>query len=534
MKKSNAFWKLARAVEDSGLLAPSETLLVALSGGPDSIALASILALCVPKHGWKLHAVHVNHGLRGKASDGDEKFVRDWAQRHNIPLYVERVDAAALAKKRRSSIEEAARHARYKVFEHTAKKVRADKIVTAHTADDQAETLLWRLIRGSVSGLAGIPTSRPCPGTHAKIVRPFLGVFKKDILQYLKRHHIPYRIDHSNKDTQFTRNRIRRRLVPILQKHFNPSILQTLSQTAQALAHQQDWLDQTTQTILRRGILRDGKRGAKCIAVSPLNKLPQAIQGEVLKKAFESAGGDMAKLKSVHIRQWLDLAKKTPSHKRLSLGTIQIAREQGILSFAPKPPGQQVSMGIAGSPTRLSATEASADFQPCRPPLILWRTRNDRLMVNIPGATKIFGGTLRASVHSLHRPAAHVAPRAKAMALCQDKPFQDKTSSGARSVPTERLDWDTITPPLYLRTRRPGDRYQPLGLCGTKKIKDILMELKIPVSLRDHCPVLEDAAGKIVWLIPYRIADFCKIRPATRRILTLWLDLGGKEAPWQI
>ncbi len=435
------------------------------------MALLETLCQLAVRNRWTLHVAHINHLLRGTASDADEALVCRWARKHSLRMHCERRDIAATARKHKQSIEDAARRVRYAHFEKVAKKTGATKIVLAHTADDQAETLLWRLLRGSVQGLAGMPTQRALSSDEKiMVVRPFLSVRKRDLISFLKEEKIPFRLDASNRNAQFTRNKIRNKLIPDLERGFNPQLVATLNATARALAHQNDLLAKLTQKSLSKGILRVGKSAAT-LNVKQLAKQHPALQAEILKKAYEASGADREKLKNDHIQQMIGMVGRLPGSKELHLGNTRIRREQDSIVFS-------------------SRTHSHRGTPP------LWR--NYVILSEGKDLARQSG-----SFASLRMTASR--------------------SASQKNTYEEFFDKDTLALPLRLRPRKPGDRYQPIGLKGTKKIKDILMDQKIPLSERNNVPVLVDARNRICWLAGYRIAEFCKVRPRTRNVLRLKL-----------
>ena len=327
-------------------------------------------------------------------------------------------------------------------------------------------------MRGALGGLAGMPAQRRCHHADAWIVRPFLALRKKDILAFLSENRISFRVDRSNQEDRFTRNKIRHKLIPLMQKNFNPAVIDILNATAQALGHQRDLIDSLTQKYLLE------TRCPQRLEIAALKKLPMALRTEVLKRSYEAAGGDMAKIKNIHIQGLAGLAAGLAAAKQQRISSVRIRREQGLLVFE--------SVG------RVQRREEQLDPAPLK----------------VPGLTTFAGGAVRTMLKKQKR----------------NRVFPSQTGT-AKSY-RECFDWDTLMPPLTVRARRPGDRYQPIGLHGTKKVKDILIEMKIPLSQRDRLPILQDATGKIIWLAGYRIADFCKVHPTTRTILQIALTLG--------
>ncbi len=292
------------------------------------MALLAMLHALSRRHGWSLSVAHLNHCLRGKDSEADERLVRRWAGKRGLACIVERCDIESYRKTQRMSLEEAARDRRYDFLERIAGAMRADKVVLAHTADDQAETVLWRLLRGAVGGLAGMPESRPCEKSRAVFLRPFLSARKSDILIFLKEHRVPYRLDKSNRDTSLTRNRIRRELIPYLQKAFNPDIVNTIAASANILKDQRDFIEQTAKRHAK-AILKPG------INVIALRRLAPVLRTEILKMAFERSGGDTSLLRQEHLQALSRLAEaeNISKIKYWELGGVVARREHKHIRF---------------------------------------------------------------------------------------------------------------------------------------------------------------------------------------------------------
>jgi len=217
-----------------GLVRKGDRVLIALSGGPDSTALAHLLSLWRRKHGLKLAAAHVHHGLSAQ-NDRALKLSREIAKELGIPFYFKKVRVRSLAKKGKLSLEEAGRDARYDFFETLARRISANKVATAHTRDDQAETVMMRIVRGcGLHGLAGIPVKRPLG--KMQVIRPLLSCQKNDLLKFLRQNAIRYQTDRSNTSARFTRNRVRHELLPWIKKHLNPSIHDTLAGFAERVS----------------------------------------------------------------------------------------------------------------------------------------------------------------------------------------------------------------------------------------------------------------------------------------------------------
>jgi tRNA(Ile)-lysidine synthase len=270
-----------------------EGIVVAVSGGPDSIAL--LRALAAPRRGENLYVAHLNHQLRGPESDADEKFVR---QLHSqlaangqisTSFYTKRIDVAELARTQRENLESVARHARYAWLASVAAETGARWVATGHTADDQAETVLHRLLRGAgLKGLRGIAARRRL-ADGIEIVRPMLGLRRTDVMAFLAAIGQPYRVDSSNRDPRFTRNRIRHELLPLLAERFNPKIVAVLQRLA-------DQAEEAYQTQVRRAraLLRACERPrAGSVLIfdrKPMADAPRSVVREVFRLVWEREG----------------------------------------------------------------------------------------------------------------------------------------------------------------------------------------------------------------------------------------------------
>lgn len=289
-------------------LQKNDSLVVAVSGGSDSVALLWLLLKLRKKYSLKIAVAHLDHGFFPKESKRFLSFVQKISRRLNLPLYSKNVPVRQLAKKRNESLEEAGRNERYKFFEEIAVKLKA-KIVTAHTLDDQAETLLMRIFRGTgLKGLAGIPAKRK--QGRCEIIRPLLDCQKKNLLAFLKENHIQHCADKSNKSGRFTRNRIRNNFLPKISRQFNPNIKQNLSSLSVICSDAQDFLEKASEQA----------------KISQLKKLHPAVAREVLRRTLP--------LGSVHIEAILGILH-SPEKKELHLpGSIIVRKSGSRLTFS--------------------------------------------------------------------------------------------------------------------------------------------------------------------------------------------------------
>jgi tRNA(Ile)-lysidine synthase len=305
--------------------------MVGVSGGADSVALLHILVRLQAPLRLKLSIVHVDHQLRPDSA-ADAAFVQALAARFKIPAVIEQRDVEALCRTHRWSLEDGARRIRYESFVKAAARWSAGVVALAHTADDQAETVLMRLLRGSgLTGLAGIPVTREAEGI--RIVRPLLNCWRHEILDYLADAGLTYRQDASNADRRFVRNRIRHELLPLLAREYNPKIKQALVQLAGHSRVDSTYLESAALRHWKR-MARPSRRGQVCLRLPALARQPQALQRQLLRQALRQLQGD---LNQFEFRHWLQLERMLgPRAARAAVdlpGGVRVVREQDRLCF---------------------------------------------------------------------------------------------------------------------------------------------------------------------------------------------------------
>ncbi len=290
----DSFLRYARS---HALIARNDRILVALSGGPDSQALLKLLLIVRKRLGLTLWAAHLNHALRGSASDKDEAFVREVCRREHVPFFSKKADARAFARKRGLSLEEGARELRYAFLLGLARRLKASKLATAHTLDDQAETVLMRIIRGAgLRGLGAIPPRRSEKGTE--IIRPLLGIPKQDLTDFLTRQKWRYRKDASNRDPSFLRNRIRLGLIPWVEKRCGPGFRRSLAELSSISREAYDYLAGKAEREFRRLRRRSGKR--LVFSRDSLSRLHPALRREIYFRACEEITRSRRRVAKAH------------------------------------------------------------------------------------------------------------------------------------------------------------------------------------------------------------------------------------------
>ncbi len=312
-------------------------IVVGVSGGPDSVCLLEILHKLKDKYNLKLIVAHVNYGLRGKDSQRDEEFVKKMAKKYNLKLEVLKSRIIKSPKNRKTLSENKLRDIRYQFFEKVRNKYRANRIAVAHNRDDQAETVLMRILRGS--GLRGLGAIRfsPSPSLparfaarragkaelrraskHNNIIRPLLNIPRKEILAYLRKHKIPHRTDKTNLGTDFTRNKIRNKLIPYLEKDFNPNIQETLYKLSQSVADDYEFINKFSSAW---------SEANETLRASELTKLHPAVRKEALRLAIEKHVPGLREIESAHVDEILKILKSSKSKRQiLKLKGLKISR----------------------------------------------------------------------------------------------------------------------------------------------------------------------------------------------------------------
>ena len=319
--------RVRQTIVASQLLPPRSRVVVAVSGGADSVALLHLLAAIRAERRLALHVAHLDHALRA-ASEADARFVRALAARLRFPVTIERRDVGAICAREGWSLEDGARRIRYHFLLEVARRESADAIALAHTADDQAETVLMRLVRGTgLMGLGAIPIKRQLE--EVWVVRPLLEIRRLQILAYLERAHLTYREDSTNADGRFVRNRIRHELLPLLERDYNPNIKGALTQ----LAEQSRW----DYAYLQEAAGRQWKRLAKTkpprevvVAIAAFLRQPKALQRQLVRQTIQCVRGDLGQFE---FRHWLEVERlflERPAGTVLHLpGGVQLRRERG-------------------------------------------------------------------------------------------------------------------------------------------------------------------------------------------------------------
>lgn len=447
--------KVLAYIRERRLIHPGERIIVAVSGGADSVALLRVLVELRPELAMGLSVAHFNHKIRGPEAESDEEFVRTLAGRFELEYHSGCGDAPAYAREHKMSLETAARELRHQWFAGLLRQSRGDRIATAHTLDDQAETVLMRVLRGAgPRGLAGIaPWQR-----EKSLVRPMLGVSRPDVESWLKSLGQPWREDSSNRDLHHTRNRIRHELLPALQRDYNPAIRETLADLAEIAGAEEDYWNTEVAALTARLVhfgkpSRSGRSNASseeilAVELKALSSLPLALQRRLLRWITARLG---IALEFRHIHELLEFAAQQKPGKTLELpGGLAAARTLRELQIGRR-------------------RQHAPVLEYC-------------YSLGIPGEVSIveLGLGLRAQLVSTAEQLSRY------------------------NLPNHRLlDRASLAPELTVRNWRAGDRYFPAHTRYPKKVKELLQRGRIGHELLPHeralWPVIE-SAGEIVWM----------------------------------
>jgi len=433
---------------------------VAASGGPDSVLLLHFMKLLAREWGLTLAAVHFNHRLRGTESDGDESLVRDLAASLRIEFLRGEAEVRRVARERRGNLEAIARELRYRFFFSLVDSGRVDLVATAHTANDQAETVLMRLLRGTgTRGLGGI-----YPVLEGKVVRPFLSLTRSEVMRETDARGLLYRVDSSNLDTRLRRNKVRAELLPLLTKEYNPGIVTLLNQLADRARDDESCLERLARERAHPWRVRDGRE--ERIPIRALLEFPPALARRVLRQMLHTVRGSLHGIAHEHIESLRQFAREAQSGKVQNLPGGALARKEfSCLVVCPT-----------------LCARAQGDFS---------------YLVTLPGELPVpeLGSTFHFKIVNL-----------------------DNHGKAYNLSKLVGLDPQRLSGELVLRSWQAGDRFCPGGSRGVRKLKELFRERKIPEIRRKGWPVLL-CDGQIVWVRGFPPGKGVAATEGTQRVL---------------
>ena len=441
------------------MITPGDTIIAAVSGGPDSLCLADILSKLADGMNLSLVIAHYEHGLRPDEDSSETLLVKDFAGALNVPFETEK---GAGLKDLSSSIEEKARECRYDFLDRLKIKYNADKIATGHNLNDQAETVLMRLLRGSgMTGLSGIP-----PVRNNTFIRPLIETRRENIMEYLEFNKISYATDSSNHDTRYLRNKIRLELIPELTK-YQPRLIETMGRLAHNLREENEFIERQADEWAEKNTKQE-KSGEYAVNTEILSKLPDAFLKRIIRNIIKRHSLNLYGIDSEHVDEIIGLITNTKPNASIDLpGSLIVRKEYNSLIFS-------------------SGTLEPAAFE---------------YLVNGDGEL----------------------PVCETNKIIKIETIENNMQQGFLSDPNiALLNGDMLPFPLTVRNFRKGDKFIPLGMKGHKKLKNFFIDLKIPPAVRRKTPVIIKD-DKIVWVCGFRIDDRFKVTTATKTILKITL-----------
>ena len=472
--------RVRQFVRQHDLIAPDTRVLAAVSGGSDSVALVHILRDLADAGELRLAGLaHFNHQLRPSAG-ADERFAAGVAASLGLPFASDTEDVAARANRERRSVEDAARTARHAFFERARVTAGADVVALGHTRDDQAETVLLRLTRGSgPRGLAGMHPQ------NGRIVRPLLGCRRQDLRAWLEERQLEFVEDETNQDVSIPRNRVRAELMPLLETRFNPAVVDVLADQAEIARELWAWMDATAAALEARIVRRAATAGdamVREIDVAGLRAAPLALQRAVLWRVMSEVAGRRP-IAFGHV----DAALRLTDERRETRIDVPGQRLERI------GPSLVLTGRVAGEEGRRAPDDTANLF---------------RFPLSIPGEVVLPDAGWTVSAETMESAAAG--------------------NADGRDVALVRLD--LCRGSLAVRNRRPGDRFRPVGLDGQKKLQDYFVDRKVARAQRDTVPLVVDDTDRIVWVAGFGIDEAFRVTDPAQAVIILKLKAVGGSA----
>lgn len=445
------------------LIEKGDGVVVAVSGGPDSISLLHLFWQIKEEYSLKLYAVHLNHQFRGVDAEEDAFYVREFCNKLDIPVFIYSEDVTEYGKKNGMTAEEAGRELRYKYFYEILNAKKANKIAVAQNMDDQAETVLMRLMRGAgIDGLTAIDYKR-----EDVIIRPLLNIDRKTIEKYCEDHRLNPRIDKTNLESIYTRNRVRLELIPYIEKYFNKNIKSTLCRTANLLRADSDFIEEVAGEAYGK-IVEEAKKEVK-IDIEKLKNCHTAIKNRIIRKGMRVISGELRDVESKHIEILIELINAGKTGSKINLpNEVNAIIQYGMLIL------------------KKNNIEESKDFE-----------------YHLPVGESLFVEEIKRYITT------------KVMDIAQvdcDLYYDNK----------KYFDLNKLDQGMIVRNRRKGDSFIPLGMSGRKKLKDFFIDEKVPREKRNDIPLVCDGE-EIMWIVGYRMSNKYKIDKNTKKVLEIEL-----------
>lgn len=458
--------KFKHFIQQNKLLDNCEKLLLGVSGGPDSLAMLHLFFELREELGIEIAVAHLNHMFRSE-SDAEADFVKNYAKKLGISFYKKKVNLPKLIKKNKLSPEAAARQERFNFFKQIMSENNFEKLALGHHRDDQVETILLNLFRGSgLKGLSGIQKSLNYD--KIKIIHPLLNFSKKELILYCRQNNLRARFDSSNKKNIYSRNIIRNKILPIVEKEINPGVRKVIEKNSEIISAENKFLEKLARQKYKK-ILITEKQNKIVIDFIKFKELDQVLQRRIYRHIYYKFNHDLENLYLDHIHEIEKLIND-----------------------------QQTGRGIditAGIRVEISYSK-------------LFFLKNKNLKTKKTKKTKINLNS-KLKINDDYNLIAKIKKKNNFSFNCDNY--------------RAAFDFEKLKLPLSFRSREDGDKLIPLGMTGHKKVKDILIDLKIPRHQRNKVPVIVDAEDNIIWLAPYKLSAEFKITKKTKKILILKL-----------
>ncbi|HEY9062176.1 MAG TPA: tRNA lysidine(34) synthetase TilS [Pseudobacteroides sp.] len=470
--------KVLNTIKCNSLLNKGETVIAGISGGPDSVCLVHVLKNISSLYNLRIIAVHINHMLRGEEANLDEDYAREFCRKIGVEFYSDRIDVRSISKKESVSLEEAGRLARYRQFEFYAKDKDAQKIAVAHNKNDHSETILMNIIRGTgPDGLKGIQYKRD------NIIRPLLDISRHEIEDYCTLNKLNPRIDSSNLESIYTRNKIRLELIPYINKSFNTDIEESIGRTAEIISCDLAFIEEYTKNALNRCIT-DKKTDKIRLSVGNLKDFHDSIKNRILRSAIKDIKGNLNGIEKKHISLLLELALNGRTGAVICLpGKLTGEKSYDALSISCKNSNKKETAGVD--------CDSSSEKEVVIPGVISFQANGINYCLE---SSVIESNTVDNLNFTKYR----------------------------RESMIQYFDYEILKMGISLRKRKEGDVFKPVNGNGTKKLKNYFIDEKIPREERQKM-LLVAKGNEIVWIVGNKTSDKFKVNENTKYILKLEL-----------
>lgn len=456
--------KVLDLIKKNSMINNGDSIVVGVSGGPDSVCLLHVLWRLREELNLRIVAVHINHMLRGSESDRDEEYVKSLCEKMNIELQALRIDIKKISKEKNQSLEETGRDERYRHFGIIADNIGASKIAVAHNKNDQAETVLMNIIRGSgLDGLKGMDYVR------GRIIRPLLDVERSEIETYCEVNKLNPITDSSNLDNIYSRNKIRLNVIPYIDSLFDCNLVKSIDRMNRLIKDDIDFIDNKINKMYYTSVLKKESEEVELL-LGKIKNMHVAAKRRIIRKSINEVKGNVKGIESIHIENILEMIDNGKVGSKLCLPGIKVGRTYDSIRFYMK--------------------EKQPDVFDFNVGLI------------IPGKTEMGGGR-----HSFET------------TIISDFNINEyKPVKGSSNI--QFFDYDKLPQGINIRKRKEGDYFRPVNSKGTKKLKEFFIDSKVPREIRDSIPLVAKES-EIIWIVGYKISDKFKVTENTKRVLKI-------------